>query len=374
MSSPSRAAIPLRVLVSIEVAALVCGTSYSLSRKYMNLLRAEGLPGLTTYFRHPLYQGMWCFAGQLLAWPLWRLEQRGALGSHEDAAATLDGKAEPPVSGRRAAALCAVPTLFDVLGTVLNNAGLILTDVSVYQMLRGSVILFTALASRALFRRPFTEVDLQGLGLVGVGILCIGLANTIFWDYSAHHGHMAMRRGEYAPWPAMGNFLIILSQALMAGLFIAEELLLKERHLPPLRLVAWEGSLGVAFNAALLLLTLLLPGPDAGALENPVHATLQLFHSPLIFLAVSVMALSLLAFNLAGVYITKFQTATHRACVDATRQVLVWAHALAVGWEAFNRTELLGYALLLLGTLQYSGVVELPLIHAWLRRKGYAPI
>ena len=145
----------------------MCGTSYSLSRKYMNLLRAEGLPGLTTYFRHPLYQGMWCFAGQLLAWPLWRLEQRGALGSHEDAVATLDGKAEPPVSGRRAAALCAVPTLFDVLGTVLNNAGLILTDVSVYQMLRGSVILFTALASRALFRRPFTEVDLQGLGLVG---------------------------------------------------------------------------------------------------------------------------------------------------------------------------------------------------------------
>ena len=50
------------------------------------------------------------------------------------------------------------------------------------------------------------------------------------------------------------------------------------------------------------------------------------------------------------------------------------AHALAVGWEAFNRTELLGYALLLLGTLQYSGVVELPLVHAWLRRKGYAPI
>ena len=54
--------------------------------------------------------------------------------------------------------------------------------------------------------------------------------------------------------------------------------------------------------------------------------------------------------------------------------MLVWAHALAVGWEAFNRTELLGYALLLLGTLQYSGVVELPLVHAWLRRKGYAPI
>ena len=183
---------------------------------------------------------------------------------------------------------------------------------------------------------------------------------------------MAMRRGEYAPWPAMGNFLIILSQALMAGLFIAEELLLKERHLPPLRLVAWEGSLGVAFNAALLLLTLLLPGPDAGALENPVHATLQLFHSPLIFVAVSVMALSLLAFNLAGVYITKFQTATHRACVDATRQVLVWAHALAVGWEAFNRTELLGYALLLLGTVLHFLYIDMGLGSQGGRRYYYA--
>lgn len=51
------------------------------------------------------------------------------------------------------------------------------------------------------------------------------------------------------------------------------------------------------------------------------------------------MALALLCFNIAGVYITKLQSATHRACVDATRQAVVWIHALLVGWEEFSLVE-----------------------------------
>ena len=51
------------------------------------------------------------------------------------------------------------------------------------------------------------------------------------------------------------------------------------------------------------------------------------------------MALALLCFNIAGVYITKLQSATHRACVDATRQAVVWMHALLVGWEEFSLVE-----------------------------------
>ena len=76
--------------------------------------------------------------------------------------------------------------------------------------------------------------------------------------------------------------------------------------------------------------------------------------------AVGLMSVSLLLFNIAGVYITKLQSATHRSCVDATRQVLVWAHALLVGWERFNPLELLGYTLLLLGTLTYTGILSSP--------------
>ncbi len=53
------------------------------------------------------------------------------------------------------------------------------------------------------------------------------------------------------------------------------------------------------------------------------------------------------------------------AVAEVTRvdsQVLVWAHALIVGWEAFNPLELVGYALLLAGSLAYNGILTLPAV------------
>ena len=51
-------------------------------------------------------------------------------------------------------------------------------------------------------------------------------ANTAFSDkpYDPH----------YAPWPALGNVLILLSQALMAGLFVSEETVMKAEKVYPI--------------------------------------------------------------------------------------------------------------------------------------------
>ena len=69
--------------------------------------------------------------------------------------------------------------------------------------------------------------------------------------------------------------------------------------------------------------------PRPAPIEMPLPLAVQ----------VLTMALALLCFNVAGVYITKLQSATHRACVDATRQAVVWMHALLVGWEEFSLVE-----------------------------------
>ena len=183
-----------------------------------------------------------------------------------------------------------------------------------------------------------------------------------------------------------------------------------------MQMLGWEATLGATLTFSLMCVALVLPGEDAGHLENMVHASLQMVHSPTVLfsvrqhgrsafarsshpppqgptrrsrippagsgpahwtwtreenprrvdateklqrrsggvpgpapkspmslpLAVQVltMALALLCFNIAGVYITKLQSATHRACVDATRQAVVWIHALLVGWEEFSLVEL----------------------------------
>ena len=169
-----------RVVLTIEASALVCGTVYSLTRKFMNLTKAEGFAGNTTYFRHPLFQGLWCFLGQLLAWPIWwRMEQRERR-RRQAAGGTRDVPLGEQPTSRRAAVLCMLPTLFDVIGTVLNNIGLILTSVSVYQMLRGSVVLFTSLASRLLLNTAFTTKQLQGLVMIAIGVCFIGLVRTCY--------------------------------------------------------------------------------------------------------------------------------------------------------------------------------------------------
>tara|TARA_B110001452_G_scaffold53714_1_gene41149 strand:+ start:305 stop:1516 length:1212 start_codon:yes stop_codon:yes gene_type:complete len=373
-----------RVVIGIEVTALVCGTVYSLTRKYMNLIEAEGLPHVTSHFRHPLYQGLFCFVGQLLAWPVWwRQQQREKRKRGIDPPVTLaDGT--PLLTSRRVAFLCAVPTIFDVLGTVLNNTGLILTHVSVYQMLRGarararastspprppvsaqplthtrtasfarpgSVVLFTSLASKVFLKTEFSTPQVQGITLIAAGVVVIGASNTLF---------MERPPSVHAPWPALGNALIILSQALMAGLFVAEETLMKHERVPPFQMLGWEATIGTLLTAVLMLFALGLPGNDAGRLENCVHAYLQMSRSAAVLAAIVMMALALFCFNVTGVYITKLQSATHRACVDATRQAVVWVHALAAGWEEFLFAELLGYLLLVLGTLSFNEIIVLP--------------
>jgi len=52
--------------------------------------------------------------------------------------------------------LFAIPAACDVIGTSMMNMGLVLTNASVYQMLRGIVVVFTAaLASLALKRKHY---------------------------------------------------------------------------------------------------------------------------------------------------------------------------------------------------------------------------
>ena len=236
-----------RVVLTIEASALVCGTVYSLTRKFMNLTKAEGFAGNTTYFRHPLFQGLWCFLGQLLAWPIWwRMEQRERR-RRQAAGGTRDVPLGEQPTSRRAAVLCMLPTLFDVVGTVLNNIGLILTSVSVYQMLRGSVVLFTSLASRLLLKTRFTTKQLQGLVMIAIGVCFIGMVRTWYRvrirtraGRSVHHWHGAHRLPKqantafsdkpydphYAPWPALGNVLILVSQALRWACIVPRWLLM----------------------------------------------------------------------------------------------------------------------------------------------------
>jgi hypothetical protein len=59
--------------------------------------------------------------------------------------------------------------------------------------------------------------------------------------------------------------------------------------------------------------------------------------------------------------ITKYASAAQRSTVDTCRTLVIWCVFLALGKEKFLVGELFGFGLLVLGTLVYNEIIEIPL-------------
>lgn len=69
---------------------------------------------------------------------------------------------------------------------------------------------------------------------------------------------------------------------------------------------------------------------------------------------------SIACFNAAGVTVTKNASAAQRSTIDTCRTLLIWVISLLIGWEHFYWQELIGFILLVGGTLVYNEIIVLP--------------
>ena len=65
--------------------------------------------------------------------------------------------------------LLAIPTVFDLIATVLMNIGLLSVTASVYQMMRGAEMLFAALFAVLFLHRHLNKYHLLGILCCVVG-------------------------------------------------------------------------------------------------------------------------------------------------------------------------------------------------------------
>jgi len=59
--------------------------------------------------------------------------------------------------------------------------------------------------------------------------------------------------------------------------------------------------------------------------------------------------------------ITKYASAAQRSTVDTCRTLVIWCVFLAAGKEHFLFGELIGFFVLVLGTLVYNEIIEIPI-------------
>jgi multidrug transporter EmrE-like cation transporter len=83
-----------------------------------------------------------------------------------------------PLTGKKIL-LLAGPAICDILGTTLMNVGLLFLAASIYQMLRGTCILFVGLFSVLFLKRHLSGMKWASLFVVVTGVAIVGLAGAL---------------------------------------------------------------------------------------------------------------------------------------------------------------------------------------------------
>lgn len=257
------------------------------------------------------------------------------------------------------------PAICDCLATSMMNIGLNLTYASVFQMLRGSVVIFTGIFSVIFLGRKLYCFHWVGMFFVLCGLALVGLSSVI--DST---GSDAGARN-----PVLGNIFVIFAQLIVAGQMVIEEKFVAGYNVPALLAVGLEGFFGFVIVAILVAGMFYVNAPDAlqapglnGKMEDVIDAVTMIGNSAAIAVALGGNVISIAFFNFFGISVTKEMSATTRMVLDSLRTVVIWLVCLALGWETFKLKEglmqIAGFVVLLSGTCIYNRIITIPVFMA----------
>ncbi|XP_040455257.1 solute carrier family 35 member F6 [Falco naumanni] len=332
-----------RYQLGLAALMLVTGSINTLAAKWADNFSASGCSGTEEHgFQHPFLQAVGMFLGEFSCLGvfyllLWRDRFRP----------------EPSMAPSQpfSPLLFLPPALCDMTGTSIMYVALNMTSASSFQMLRGSVIIFTGLLSVAFLGRKLELSQWLGILVTIVGLVVVGLADL-------HSSHDQKHKLSEV---ITGDLLIIMAQVIVAIQMVLEEKFVYKHDVHPLRAVGTEGFFGFIILALLLVPMYYIPagsfsGNPRRTLEDALDAFCQIGHQPLIALALLGNISSIAFFNFAGISVTKEISATTRMVLDSLRTLVIWAVSLAVGWETFHGLEILGFGVLLVGAALYNGL------------------
>ncbi|KAL3861597.1 hypothetical protein ACJMK2_007623 [Sinanodonta woodiana] len=337
--------------ITLAVAMVITGSLNTLSTKWADNYSAESQDGVLRPFNHPFLQAVGMFLGEmscLLAFHLIRLYNHYK-------------KQQMDIGNQSFSPLIFLPAACcDMVGTSLMYIGLNLTYASSFQMLRGAVIIFTALLSVAFLGRMIKPVMWAGMVMVTIGLAVVGVADIVFGDNTS----TTDTNGIIA-----GDLLIVMAQVIVGVQMVYEEKFINKHNVPALQAVGWEGVFGF-FILGLLLIPFYYINAGTfsntlgNRLENAPDAFVQMGNKWQIIVATVGNIVSIAFFNFAGISVTKEISATTRMVLDSIRTLIIWVVSLSVAWQKFQGLQVLGFIMLISGTCLYNELIIMPAIRA----------
>lgn len=319
-------------------------------------------------FNHPWFQSILMFIGEFYCAIMWIFMKKSIKEKEEEKRivnpkSTYLSLPDPPPWVFLISCLC------DLIGSTLLNFALLNMAGSVFQMLRGGIIVVTCVFMIIFLKKYPKNFEWLGVGIVFIGVFLVGLASQL--DKST-------KTEETNP---LGIIMLLISLLFQGFQFIYQEKILTKYRTHPMQLVAWEGTWGLISFLILLPIFQFIPcdfkgkedfcSPDGNGsyvLESTTFAFKQMFEELPIFFYTIGQTFSICGFNFFGIMLVKYANAATRAVMDSTRTVLVWIFFLLVPMangnvlEHFLVLQLIGFLVLLFGQVIYNGLIVIPFL------------
>ncbi|ELP89403.1 hypothetical protein EIN_389880 [Entamoeba invadens IP1] len=356
--------------IHVLCGMLLFGTGSSVTMKLQLEMECTGYDNVSHTFDKPIFQSIIMFLSMSLCFfieKLIELYQRRTAKGGEYAQMSDSEQTESP-----SVFVILIPTTFDLVASTIMTFGLIYTPASVFQMLRGSMIIFSSILSRIFIGKKVRWGQLLGIFISVVALIMVGI--------SAISGGSSGLNETTGLQTFYGICLILIAQFIQAGQIVAEEFFMKNMSLPPLKVVAFEGIFGVIETVCVMCpLGFFLPGSDYStmthnSLENTYDSFICMFNSWGIIGIMIIFAIAVLGLNAYGMMVTKYFNAVNRTIFESVRTACVWVVMVIIEfcWKGHGEEltwwsilELAGFIVLFFSSLIYNRIIKIPFIEKY---------
>ena len=373
---------PITVLILLSVFYVLAGACNAGFNKYIVSQKAFGRK-----FSHGWFLNLVMFVGESMGIPVYYVlfkkkenkkekEENGELATEDKPEEEAEEEKKPEINRF----LLAIPAFTDTCSTGLANIGLILLPASIYQMLKGSLIIMTFLMSKFIVKNKHTLDHYIAIPISTLGVILVGLSAYL----TAEDKEGEDKNSSSASQTLLGIVLMLIAMFILSIQFIFDEYFMRKYSIHPLVNIGWQGIFGFFMNLILCgifyftkcgsysenevpyFVKNMCTGDDKNVWrpENIVFALRQYVENGTLTVLVPITIIFMSSFNILGVSITKYGSATTRSVTDNVRSFLVWLWFLLPFnqedlIETFSVLQLFGFLCITAGAFIYNGMFKL---------------
>ncbi|KAH8369468.1 hypothetical protein KR009_011946 [Drosophila setifemur] len=262
-----------------------------------------------------------------------------------------------------------LPTVLDVVSSILLFTGLYLTYATSFQMIREATLIFVGIFSTMLLNHSLGSQHFLAILIISCGLLVIISQDVRPVDNDGqilpHSDYKSILTGD----------LLILIAGILHGLqYVYEEKQLKTTNVAPLQAAGWQGIFGLVITSFLAIALHFLPtmapfGESSRAVfDDWSDLWTGLQGNPALVLALIGFTLSCAAYNFIGLYITMYSSSANRLFADGLRVYFIWVFGVFMNWEYINLITFMGFLILQVGITHYRKALFLDWYRAVITR------